>query len=63
MQRLEPTLLMQPRSLDADASEATTHAGIDPLGPLADRPRPRNHDAPGLPLDRIAAVVEAVEEL
>jgi len=28
-----------------------------------DRPRPRNHDAPGLPLDRIEAVVVAVEEL
>ena len=29
----------------------------------ADRPRPRDHDAPGVPLDRIAAVVASVEQL
>jgi hypothetical protein len=28
-----------------------------------DRARPRDHDAPGMPLDRIEAVVAAVEEL
>ena len=28
-----------------------------------DRPRPRDHDAPGMPLDRIAAVVASVEQL
>jgi hypothetical protein len=54
------------RGVDLDAASGSAEAL---LGPEAwdltrpDRPHPRNHDAPGLPLDLIAAVVTAVEEL
>ena len=49
--------------------DAPTGAAAALLGPeawdlvRADRARPRDHDAPGLGLDRIAAIVDAVEAL
>jgi len=54
------------RGIDLDAPTGSAEAL---LGPEAwdlvrpDRPRPRDHDAPGLRIDRIDAVVTAVEEL
>jgi hypothetical protein len=70
--RLRPTVRsvaaarLRLRGVDLDAPTATAEAL---LGPEAwdlvrvDRARPRDHDAPGLALDRIAHVVEAVESL
>ena len=70
--RLRPTVRrvaasrLRLRGIDLDAPSGSAESL---LGPEAwdlvppDRPRPRGHDAPGLPLDRIAAVVAAVEEL
>ena len=54
------------RGIDLDGSSGSAEALLGPEAwdlVRADRPRPRNHDAPGLPLDRIAAVVRSVEEL
>ena len=54
------------RGIDLDDSPESAEAL---LGPEAwdlvrgDRPRPRNHDAPGLPVDRIASIVAAIEKL
>ena len=70
--RLRPTLRdvaasrLRLRGIDLDGSAGSAEAL---LGPEAwdlvrgDRPRPRDHDAPGLPLERIAAVIAAVEKL
>jgi len=70
--RLRPTVRaiatsrLRLRGIDLDGASGSAE---ELLGPEAwdvirgDRPRPRDHDAPGLPLDRIAAVVAAVEEL
>jgi hypothetical protein len=70
--RLRPTVRdvaasrLRLRGVDLDGSSGSAETL---LGPEAwdlvrgDRPRPRDHDAPGLPLERIAAVVSAVEEL
>jgi hypothetical protein len=54
------------RGIDLDAAAASAEALLGPeawdlLRP--DRPRPHDHDAPGLPLERIDTVVRAVEEL
>jgi hypothetical protein len=70
--RLRPTVRavaasrLRLRGLDLDAPSGSAEALLGPetwdlVRP--DRPRPRNHDAPGLPLERIAAVVGAVEDL
>jgi hypothetical protein len=70
--RLRPTVRrvaaarLRLRGVDLDS---TTGTAASLLGPeawdlvRADRARPRDHDAPGLSLDRIAAVVAAVESL
>jgi hypothetical protein len=70
--RLRPTVRgiaasrLRLRGIDLDGPSESAQAL---LGPEAwelvrgDLPRPRDHDAPGLPLERIAAVVAAVEEL
>jgi len=70
--RLRPTVRgiaasrLRLRGIELDAASGSAEAL---LGPEAwalvrgDRPRPRDHDAPGLPLERIAAVVAAVEDL
>jgi hypothetical protein len=70
--RLRPTvrqvaagrLRMRGIDLDAPAGPAQALLGEE-AWELArpDRPRPRNHDAPGLPLDRIESIVATVEQL
>jgi hypothetical protein len=70
--RLRPTVRevaasrLRLRGIDLDAPSGSAEAQLGPetwdlVRP--DRPRPRNHDAPGLPLERIASVVDAVEQL
>jgi hypothetical protein len=50
--------------LDAPSRSAETLLGPETWDLVRpDRPRPRDHDAAGLPVERIAAVVAAVEEL
>jgi hypothetical protein len=50
--------------LDSPSGSAAELLGPDTWDLVrADRARPRDHDAPGVPLDRIAAVVASVEEL
>jgi hypothetical protein len=54
------------RGIDLDGSSDSAEAllGSEAWDLVrSDRPRPRDHDAPGLPLDRIEAIVVAVEEL
>jgi hypothetical protein len=70
--RLRPTVRsvaaarLRLRGIDLDSP---TGPSASLLGPEAwdlvrpERPRPRDHDAPGLQLDRIAAIVDAVEQL
>jgi hypothetical protein len=70
--RLRPTVRrvaaarLRLRGIDLDSPSGSAEALLGPetwdlVRP--DRPRPRDHDAPGLPLERIAAAVGAVEEL
>jgi hypothetical protein len=70
--RLRPTVRqvaasrLRLRGIDLDAPSGSAEALVGPEAwdlVRPDRPRPRNHDAPGVPIDRIAAVVDAVEEL
>jgi hypothetical protein len=70
--RLRPTLRrvaaarLRLRGVDLDAPTGTVAARLGPEAwdlVRADRARPRDHDAPGLPLDRIADVVDAIEAL
>jgi hypothetical protein len=70
--RLRPTVRsvaaarLRLRGVDLDAPTGTAEALLGPEAwdlVRADRARPRDHDAPGLTLDRIAHVVEAVESL
>jgi hypothetical protein len=70
--RLRPTvrqvaasrLRLRGIDLDAPSRSAETLLGPETWDLVRpDRPRPRNHDAAGLPVERIAAVVAAVEEL
>jgi hypothetical protein len=70
--RLRPTVReiaaarLRMRGLDLDAPSASAEALLGaPAWDLArpDRPRPRSHDAPGLPPAEIAAVVDALEAL
>jgi hypothetical protein len=50
--------------LDSPTGPAEELLGADAWDLVrADRPRPRDHDAPGVPLDRIASVVASLEEL
>jgi hypothetical protein len=50
--------------LDSPSGPAEELLGSDTWDLVrADRPRPRNHDAPGVPLDRIEAIVATVEQL
>jgi hypothetical protein len=70
--RLRPTVRrvsaerLRLRGIDLDAPAGPAAAL---LGPEAwdlvrpDRPRPRDHDAPGLPLEGIAVIIAAVERL
>lgn len=54
------------RGIDLDAPSGSAEALLGPdMWDLVrpDRPRPRDHDAPGLPIERIAAIVTTVEEL
>jgi hypothetical protein len=54
------------RGIDLDAPSGSAEALLGPeTWDLVrhDRPRPRDHDAPGLPLERIAAIVDSVEQL
>jgi hypothetical protein len=70
--RLRPTVRqiaasrLRLRGIDLDSPSGSAEALLGPetwdlVRP--GRPRPRNHDAPGLPLERIEAVVSAVEKL
>lgn len=64
--RLVASTRLRLRGVDLDSASGGAEALLGPEAwELArpDRARPRNHDAPGLPLDRIAAIVAAVEEL
>jgi hypothetical protein len=50
--------------LDSPSGSAAELLGPDAWDLVrADRPRPRDHDAPGMPLARIEAVVASVEQL
>jgi hypothetical protein len=54
------------RGVDLDAPTGTAESLLGPEAwglVRADLARPRNHDAPGLTLDQIAVVVDAVESL
>ena len=70
--RLRPTIRevaaqrVRLRGVDLDATAGSAEALLGPeVWDLvrADRPRPRDHDAPGLPIERIASIVATVEEL
>jgi hypothetical protein len=70
--RLRPTVRrvaaarLRLRGIDLDASTGTAEALVGPEAwnlVRADLARPRDHDAPGLTLDEIAVVVDAVEAL
>ncbi|MGE5273080.1 MAG: hypothetical protein ACM3QU_04805 [Verrucomicrobiota bacterium] len=70
--RLRPTVRhiaasrLRLRGIDLDGSSGSAEALLGPETwdlVRGDRPRPRDHDAPGLPLERIAAVVAAVEDV
>jgi hypothetical protein len=70
--RLRPTVSrvaaarLRLRGVDLDASTGTAESLLGPEAWALVRPdlaRPRDHDAPGLTLDRIAVVVDAVEAL
>ena len=70
--RLRPTVRrvaaarLRLRGVDLDASTGTAESLLGPEAwalARADLARPRDHDAPGLPLHRIADVVDAVEAL
>ena len=54
------------RGVDLDAPTGTAASLLGPEAwdlVRADRSRPRDHDAPGLPLERIGEIVDAVEAL
>jgi hypothetical protein len=60
----ESRLALRGIDLDAPSGPAAELLGPETWDLVrADRPRPRDHIAPGMPLDRIAAVVASVEEL
>ena len=70
--RLRPTVRgvaaarLRLRGVDLDSPTGTAESLLGPEAwnlVRADRARPRDHDAPGLALDQIAVVVEAVEAL
>ena len=70
--RLRPTVRrvaaarLRLRGVDLDSPTGTAESLLGPEAwnlVRADRARPRDHDAPGLALDQIAVVVDAVEAL
>jgi hypothetical protein len=70
--RLRPTIRrvaesrLRRRGVDLDASAGSAETLLGPeVWDLVrpDRVRPRDHDAPGLPIERIAVIVATVEQL